>query len=102
MTDGETKQMFAAMLEAKKLKTSEALGQLRDLVKEQYNTISEREANQMGWFIGQKIKMKPHLQNRKPYDTEGTIEKVNRTRLVVAFKGFPTYTVPKTCAMPVV
>jgi len=102
MTDGETKQMLAAMLEAKKLKTSEALGQLRSLVNDQYKAAAKREANQMGWFVGQKVQMKQHCQRRKPYDALGKIVRINRTRIVVDFEGFPTYNVHKTALQSVI
>jgi len=102
MTDGETKQMLAAMLEVKKCKTSEALGQVRDLANEQYKAAANREANQMGWFVGQKVKMKSHLQQRKPYDALGTVRSVNRVNLVVAFEGMPTYNVKKTALQEVI
>jgi hypothetical protein len=102
MTDGETMQMMKAMLEVNKCKTSEAMGQLKTLVQDQYKVLAEREANQMGWFVGQKVQMKTQHQDRKPYDAEGVVRKVNPKKLIVNFDGIATYTVPKTMLVSVI
>lgn len=37
--------------------------------------------------VGEKVRLKPGYQSRKPYDAEGTVKKINQTKLVVEFDG---------------
>ena len=97
MTDGETKQMFAAMLEIKKLNSAEALKQVKSMVVELHRAKANQAAQTMGWFVGQKVKMKPEHHNRKPYDAIGKIVKVNPKKLKVKFEGdYRFWNIPKT------
>ena len=95
MTNGESKQMLATMGEIKKLKTAEALRQIYELAKEQYEYARNKEANAMGWFIGQKVQLKSHLNNKKPYDAIGIVQKINPKKLIVRV-GMENWTIPKT------
>ena len=101
MTDGETKQIFLAITHIKELKTAEALKQVYELAREQYNYARNREARTMGWFVGQEVKLKPENQRRKPWDGIGKILKVNRVRLRVDFGSLGIYNCPKTIVDPV-
>ncbi len=44
----------------------------------------------IGTFIeGQKVRMKPEHQTKRPYDAAGIVKKVNETKLVIEFVGEP-------------
>ena len=48
------------------------------------------------WLVGKVVKMKPKYQNTKPWDTEGTITKVNSKTLGVNFGENGQYKVHKS------
>jgi hypothetical protein len=37
--------------------------------------------------VGEKVRLKPGYQSRKPYDAVGMVKKINQTKLVVEFDG---------------
>ena len=44
----------------------------------------------IGTFLeGQKVRMKPEHQTKRPYDAAGIVKKVNETKLVIEFVGEP-------------
>ena len=95
MTDGESKQMMTAMLEVKKCNTAEAMSQVCKLAQERYKFLRNKEANSVGWFVGQKVKLLPIYRHKRPYDDVGTVQKINPKKLIVLIDNV-RWTIPKT------
>lgn len=48
------------------------------------------------WKVGDSVQLLPEHQGRKPYDTIGTIKKINPKRIKVNFGAFGGWNVPKS------
>ena len=74
----------------------EALKRIQKEVRKKLSFLEENEANQIYWQIGMRVQLKPEYQNRKPYKTAGTVEKVNPKKIKVRMGEWQLWNIPKT------
>ena len=75
--------------EVQKVNDLDELKQIQDAAKSRLERLSAANIN-----VGDKVQLHQEYQGRKPYDTIGTVEKVNPKRFKVTFGTYGGYTVP--------
>lgn len=84
------------MNELKKITDSVVLEYIGFCAYQRAKTLKQTNAENVRWFVGQKVQMKQKYRNKKPYDFIGEVSKVNRVKLKVDFGNSLFYTIPKT------
>lgn len=94
MDKATASNMHDALTAISVIDDTEALSRIYDEVRARIRREKEAAANNIGWRAGMKVRLKSEYTNRKPYDAEGVVEKVNSKKLKVRY-GVVLWTIPK-------
>jgi len=94
MDKATASNMHDALTAISAIDNSDALARIYDEVRARIRKQREAAVNRIGWRIGMKVKLKAEHANRKPYDADGVVEKVNPKKLKVRYDNV-LWTIPK-------
>lgn len=94
MDKATASNMHDALTAISVINDTEVLARIYDEVRARIRREKEAAANNIGWRAGMKVRLKSEHADRKPYDAEGVVEKVNSKKLKVRY-GVVLWTIPK-------
>lgn len=89
----EQEALTTALGALMKVQNAKNLRTIADTAMNLYKKAAQDESDAIQWKVGMRVVLREEYRNRKPYGAVGTVNKVNRTKLVVAFDNFATYRV---------
>ena len=92
-TDKELLELVSRITDVELLKT------IHKTAWDRKQSIMREAASKIYWYVGQKVRLLPQYQDKSPYDSIGTVTKVNRVKMSISFMILGTsrsWLIPKT------